>query len=402
MLGQIVFAEVYYFIYRFFLGLLERICGFFEILAGTRPVYTDGKPLFLLDILFRQGAVSFAFWAVTLFGMVLAVFLSIFNVTTKTFTLNGGNGVGEAVKHIGKVMLIFLLTPLMFMSFLSVSSTILNVTDNLFIERYEANLPGYVFSMTTLVAGRRNIGFGRVDDHIRKPYITGEKRFDNFETVNRDFHLQLIDTQSGVFMSIALICVFLVIFMLLILRIFMLMLLYILSPLFVASMAMGNKEIYQKWFNAFIARIFSAFSLVLSYKIILYLVIPFITGNIRFSHDPIADVVLKFLFVFGAVYGAYKSAGMLTEMLNPGAESDEAIVMATTKKIAIAGAKIAWEAAKAILKGLFTLATAGAGLGAAALETIGGAAKNVAKETAKKAVKDVAKTAVKGMQGSDK
>jgi hypothetical protein len=82
--------------------------------------------------------------------MVLAVFLSIFNVTTKTFSLNGENGVGEAVKHIGKVMLIFLLTPLMFISFLSFSSSLLSVVDDLFIERYEANLPGYVFSMTTL------------------------------------------------------------------------------------------------------------------------------------------------------------------------------------------------------------------------------------------------------------
>jgi len=406
-MNQILFAEVNYFFFRFFLVLFERICGFFEILAGTRPVYSEGEPIFLLNLLFRQGAISFLFWGVTLIAMALALFFSIFNITTKTFRLSGEGGMGESLLHIGKVMLTFLLTPLMVLSCLNVSSAILNATDDLFAEKYEANLPGYVFSMTTLVAGKRDGGFmGRVDDHIRLPYITGQKRFDNIDTVKNDFHLEFMDMRSGIFLSIALTGIYLFIFLLLILRIFMIVLLYIFSPLFVASMALGDKEIYNKWFHAFLARVLGGFGLVLSYKIIMYIIIPFISSDIRFSGDPFSDIALKFLFVFGAVYGAYKSAGMLSEMINPGADSDEAMVMGDIRKVTVAGVKLAWKVAKIVARGLYSVLTGGAALGWAMLNTAKDTAVDVAKEAAKKAVKETAKAATqgvqKGMQGSDK
>jgi hypothetical protein len=129
----------------------------------------------------------------------------------------------------------------------------------------------------------------------------------------------------------------------------------------------------------------------------MYLIIPFVTSSIRFSTDPFSDIALKFLLVFGAVYGAYKSVGMLSEMFNPGAESDEAMVLGTAKKVVVGGLKLAWAAAKAILRGLYSVLTGGLGLGAAAAGTAKDAAKKVAKETAK----TVAKSVKKGATGAD-
>jgi hypothetical protein len=320
-------------------------------------------------------------------------------VAKRAAELGSEKTMGATLGQIGKTMLAFLLAPALALGMLSVSSTILKAADDMFAENYEANLPGYVFAMTAVGAGKRESSFsmGRIDDRLRKPYLEGVKRFDNIDVVTNDFALGKINMTGGIFLSAALIIIFLFILLLLILRLFLIVLHYIISPLFVATMALGDTEMYKRWFNSFLARVFTGYGLVLSFKLIHYLIIPFLSGGIRFSPDLFADVALKFLFIFGMYYSAYKSIGMLSKMINPDGESDEAMVMDTAKKAALYAYKVWKESTKAAAKAALRLGYTAMSGGAGAFAALGGMAKDkvmtTVKDTAKKAVKETAKTA---------
>ena len=384
-----------YIIYRLILNLLESITDFYEILAGTRAVEYRGGRVMLIELLFFDSAISYVFWGVTLIGMAFAIFFTIHNVAKRAAGLGGEKTLGSILGTALKTMLLFLIAPFIMITVVSVSGVVLTAADDMFAAKYEANMAGYVFALTTIGADRADVYEGTVNDAVRAPYLSGVKRYDNIYSVISDFHFHKISYALGILMSLALVSIYVFIFLLLIVRIFGIIIHYIVSPLFVASMALGDTGIYMKWLNSFLSKVITGFGLVLSMKIITYIVFPFLSSGVRFSNDGAADVALKFVFVLGSLYAAYKSAGTVTKLIYPEGDNDEAMVLGTARNAVVLGLKIAWEIAKAAVKLAirlaYTLVTGGAALGAAAA----GIAKDVAKTAVKTAVKMAAKTAAK-------
>ncbi|MCL2029918.1 MAG: hypothetical protein FWG93_00070 [Oscillospiraceae bacterium] len=392
-------SELFYHIYVFFLDFLEKLCGFYEILAGTRTVVYNGQRMVLVDILFNHGAVSYAFWGVTLIGIALAIFFSILAVSKRMVEFKG-EGLGPTLGQIGRTLLSFLLVPLLAFGLVRTGAIVLNATDDLFANNYEANLPGYIFATTATSAGLYQGGQkGHIDDALRKPYLTGAKRYDNVAAVKRDFNLGLIDSLSGIFLCVALGAIYVFIFVLLIVSLFGIVLHYIVSPLFVATMALGDPEMFMRWLRSFIPCFFTGYGLLLSYKIIIYIIIPFLSSGVVFSADPLGDILLKFLFVFGMVYSAYKNAGTLAQMLNPDGQSDETMVLGTAGSIASGGLKIAWAAAKSAGKAALKLGVNAATGGLDMLADMGSMATSVASEAVKGAAEAVTDAAAGGGGG---
>ncbi|MCL2637777.1 MAG: hypothetical protein FWD48_05335 [Oscillospiraceae bacterium] len=380
------------------LTFAESLIGFFEIAAGTAVMSYNGTPMKLFDAFFRAPAIAAAFWGIFIIALALAVFFSIIAVTRHAGDLKAEKSMGAILTQIGKTMLMLLIIPAVIIGSVQLVSTVMEQTDRLFqMANGTDSVTKAVFAMSTLNAGigEKEGSSGSINAPIRQKFLTGELDYKNQQQVGRYFRLNDIDIGMSVMVSVILIIMYIALICIFILRIFYLILLYIISPLFVSSMVLDDGMLFRKWRDLFISKLLTGFALVISVKMLVYIVPPVLTGGIRFGPDGFASVIIKFLFIVGSVYAVLASGGMITKIIYPEGEADEDMVIGEMKEKALWAANKAKEAAKAAVE----LAVNTGKL------LISGDASGLVKQaaqTAKKAAEAAAGAAKQVVEGGDK
>lgn len=164
------------------------------------------------------------------------------------------------------------------------------------------------------------------------------------------------------------------------------LILYVTSPLFVASMPLDGGNIFRKWRQLFIGKMFSGFGIVISMNLVMIFIPMIMSSSFQFSDVIALDLTMKIVFVVGCMYAAWKSNTTILEVINPevaAADRASAAVMAGMVKLAADTAK---QAAMATMTGGTSLAAKGAATaakGASAAANGASGAANAASGAAK-------------------
>ena len=381
------------------LSLTETLMGFFEIAAGTKNISYDGKPMKLFDAFFQNPAVSYAFWGLTVIGLALLIFIAIGSVSKHAMNLGSEKSLGATLGQIGRSALAFLLAPVVMLSSIHIVATVMEQTDRAFDRSNgAASVTRSVFVMSTLEAGRDEV-VGSMKSPVRQKFLSGQYDYKNRETAAKYFRLGELDLLlalllSGIliFMYIALICIF-------ILRIFYILLLYLACPLFIPSLAAGEGAMFKKWRELFISKLLTGFGLVISVKLMTYILPVILLGDYKLGPEGFGDLIVKFVFVIGSVFAVVKSSGVITSIVYPEGDSTEDMVFGAMKDKVLYIAKKVKDAVETAIKAAFN---------AARLVVMGDASglvsqiKEEAEKKAKQAAESVGKVTGGATQGGGK
>ena len=165
----------------------------------------------------------------------------------------------------------------------------------------------------------------RGDDAVRKPYLTGTKSYMYVDgEAENDFELGKFDYIQGYVSSILVILMLAGSIMIFIARLFELLVLYIVGPIFAASIANDGGEMFKQWKDMFIAKFFAGYTMVFGMRLYL-LIVPVICGSsISFESATQATgqeyaafkSVIQIFIVLGGAYAVYKSQTMIIRLLS--------------------------------------------------------------------------------------
>jgi len=372
---------MFYRMYVALLAALDLVLGAFDVFAGIRPVVFEGEPIMLYDALFTLTPISVVFWGITTIGFALALFFSMIKVAKKAADLNAEKSIGSTLGEIGKTLLMFFITPLMILALLQITALTMQKTDEIFdVANGGMRADTTIFALTARNAALENPA-------VIIDFATEKLSYFDESVVTRELDIDRILTPLGIFLAASMTIAYFLILLVLILRVFMLILLYVVSPLFVSSMVLDGGEKYKAWRRAVFGKLISGFALLVSVKIITYILIPFLISDIVIVPDVVGDVVLKCFLLFGSCYGAYKSMNMIVKIVAPGIDSEDMLVLGMAVGMSVGLGKAAFKAAYKIPAAMLT---GGINL---AKDLVKEATKTIAQEVGKNLVGFIAKSA---------
>lgn len=342
-----LFSDLLYTLFTYICKIIDYIQIGFNVFIGTSDVtYYEDKvehSTSLINALMSQSSVNKAFWIITALGLGIALILSIYATIKSTldFDFENRRPVGTVLKSMMKCFFQFLIIPFFTLFILQLSSLVMTtINESLTKEDGPKTLGSVIFCVASLDASKvssenlKNIKpenlatVNLLTEGERGKYYRGEKLYSEKETVKKDFNLSDFDYVTGLVAAIFLAVILLMCCITFIQRIYEILVLYIVSPLFVATMPIDDGEKFKKWKEMFIAKIFSGYGSLLAMNVYLMLC-PVILGNkITWGTEntsAAASYLIKLIFFIGGAWAMLKIGPMITTMLNYQAgQSEEA------------------------------------------------------------------------------
>lgn len=328
-----IFSGILYRILSWIFKAIDYMKIAFDIFIGTSKVSYQGKEQSLLNAMMSTKTVSTAFWIITALGIGIAMLLCIYAVMKSSldFDFENKRPVGAVMRSMLKCFFQFLTIPFFIIFILQLSGIILSAVETALTDPAAApkqTLGCILFAITSLDAAKgttsanlsSNTFFGdHLSDGVRGMFYNGNISYMDIDAVKNYFELSKFDYLVGITMSIFLAVILLICCITFIRRIFELLMLYLVSPLFVATMPLDDGEKFKKWREMFIAKVFAGYGSVFSMK--LYLMFcPIIIGNsIQWGSDATskdATYFIKLIFLVGGAWAMLKTGSMITSILN--------------------------------------------------------------------------------------
>lgn len=378
----ILFSDLILGVYIAVCTLIDFIGSIFNVFAGVSPVLYQEKTLSLLDVLFRMEGITKAFWVITLFAMCLCMIFTIF-MTVKSIsdmTLEDKNPISKVLGNAMKAGFTFLLIPFLCVMMLQLSTVITKQADAAFAAANGGNASiGTIMFLSASVDADvkttqpKSISTGEIeykvnsrpsvsfDDDVRGPYLRGEKSYQNFEEVKKDFHSENFSYLSGFVSAILVFVILLIAIITCIRRIFELLLLYLISPFFASTIPLDDGITFARWRELFIAKFFSGFGMIFAMKFYL-MIVPLIADSDLVLYDgvPIINMILQVFLIIGGAWSVFKSQSLILEILNPEAAQAERQSSALISGAVVGAVSTAASIAAGVATGGTSLAATGA------------------------------------------
>ncbi|MCL2109107.1 MAG: hypothetical protein FWH20_07165 [Oscillospiraceae bacterium] len=314
--------------------------------------------LTLFQYIFGNPIVQIVFWGVMLISMALCIGFSIYAVMRSMGDFSLQKPVGRVFGLICKSMLTFLIVPFFCIATIQVSTAVLIQTTHI-IETASGggtSLSGSMF-MTAMrpravmmpsekhptVAfyvdqkgdlRQRTINAGESArqerfDTLYKEYTSGKKKvslstqhqifkdFDWFYAYHGDLFLVSIAAWFFLIMLALTTLIFLR-------RVFDVVTLYIIAPLFVATIPLDDGQVFKRWREMFIGAAITGFGSLITFKLFLLLMPLIFSPNLILDSNSAVDFFLKLLIMLGGMYAVYKMHSMISQIANPHAGQNEA------------------------------------------------------------------------------
>lgn len=347
------FSWVLYCAFTWLLKLVNVLSTMFDFFAGTSTgmVTYKGEQTTVLQALFSLEAVDILFGFFTILGVAFTIVLAIINVakSMSDMTLEDKNPISKVLTNAFKAFISFLIIPVMCLFFLQLSSVIIGVIDTSCKQAMGASgveggitIDRVIWLSSSLEAAKdkknnasyegntheQMMAISNGTDKLRYDYVYGGKDY-GYSAVNEtdDFKNKfsyadfdyLLGILSGILIAYTLFSAILVF----IARMMELLVLYIVGPLFAATIANDGGEMYKQWKEMFIAKFFGGYSIVLGMKLFL-VVAPYICSNVVFSTTAIDGIndagffsaFIKTVFVIGGAYTIKNSQTMVLRLLS--------------------------------------------------------------------------------------
>lgn len=339
-------------IFALLLKLMEYLIHFFNIFSGLENVTYDGKSYTLLELLLVASPIRRAVWIVMGIGFVLIMMFSIIETVRSVIDL--GNEVSRPVVRVlqstfrGFIRMIMI--PFTCLFLIQLSGVVMKSMSDGLEQAAESDaavgtkttIPRVLFSLTTLDAARdkqynissrgteraENIG---MTDALRAPfYYTdykgegGTKDYTNRDVVNATFEYKDIDYSIGFALGLMMIYILGICCFKFISRIFHVLILYVVSPLFAATIPLDEGKKFEGWKERFVGELFMGFGSVAAMQIYL-LITPYVMdGALSFGDGSVeANALIRALFLLGGAYAVKTAGPILTGFISASAAGGE-------------------------------------------------------------------------------
>lgn len=396
------------------LKMVDFLESVFDIFTGLQPVYYNSEETTLLDLFFRSDAISSAFAAVTLVGVIVCFVFTAYTVAKSvgTFMLENKKPVGHVLRQALKSALMFVMMPLLAYFGVTLSTQLLASTDLAITSAMggtnSVQMSTVLFLSGTFDGAEAGESYG---DGDRKPFLDGEKSvYDSnpliadfstdaksrFNMVTVDFSgfddimqkdsdkispNDFISLNVGTYNYLLVYaeCIFVIIMLLcgmflFVRRLIEVLILYVTAPLFVSSIPLDDGEVFGRWREMFIGKLISGYGTVFSMRIMMMLIPIIFDGGVQLVGEPMTDTVIKTIFALGSLYASLKCQHTILEAFNPeiahAARQTTGAIIGMGKK----AASMAVKAGAAVATGGASAAAGAAGAAASAASAAGGAA----------------------------
>lgn len=326
----------------------------FEFFAGTSQglVYMGGESMTLLEALFKLNQVQVLFAAATAVGIAVAIIASTIQTvkSVSDMTLENKNPISHVLQNSFKAAVTFAIIPILCIFLLKLSTVVLDSIDEVVAEatgRGNISIDRLMwlnFSMNASTdpnwnadtAPAENVNLiGTEADPYRWPYVNDEhtsyaymdiiSSSTNQNKFEAAFKYGEFDNITGAIVGIVVMFIFAGVLFGFIKRIFELVILYIVGPVFAATIPLDEGEKFKRWKDQFLGTFFVGFGPIISMRVFV-LISPLICGGqIDFMPGcPEENIVMQMLFLVGGAYAIYKGTGMFMEILNPATAGREA------------------------------------------------------------------------------
>ena len=349
------------------LWLLDQLQSGFDILIGLKDItyYSESAgqqtQSTLLEYFMYNDIVRNALLSITFIALALSIIFSVYSMMRSTldFDFEGKRPVGKVLNSVAKMMIAFLLVPVISVVGVQLASIILKQTCSA-ITGGDSSLGRWVLAITSMDAGRGAEFTDLSADNAAEPWKSLLYGGTDYVTFGTQIHISEVDYILGyasvIFMAIVMvICLFTFIK-----RIFDVILLYITSPYFVSTIVLDDGEKFKRWRETFIARILVGYGSAIGLRIFLMMVPVIMSDDLQIfdsvAGDLVGGFVVRLVFILGGMYAVHKSSTLLTGIISSSVAADENMSNALLGGLAARGASklghAALGAAGAIGKGL--------------------------------------------------
>ena len=112
-LSTILYATIYKLLYYIGWALCKIILlldGLYEVFAGMQPVSYDGSKSFLIEVFFRNHAISQVYWGMAVIGLIFAIVFALIAVIRRIFDLRDKDqrSMGQIIGSLAKTVLLII------------------------------------------------------------------------------------------------------------------------------------------------------------------------------------------------------------------------------------------------------------------------------------------------------
>lgn len=297
------------------LTIIHYLEGLFDIFSGAADIVYNGERMAILKMMFHLNGIEMALFALTVMAGCLAFLFAVIQ-TGKSIS---GSVLDSEYKPISKVlgeglksMLAFMLVPLLCLVIHEGSNVIFEQIDLVFDKTMKSEakmgIDDIIFNSVAQSAVSESTDF-------EKSYQNASQKYRNRSQVVTDFDIKKIDYMTGYVCGILILLILLGAGIMFIRRCFDLLVLYLVSPVFSATIALDGGARFAKWREQFVGRFFSTFGSVFSMRLYLMVMPLFSSGSIKYSGDLALDNFMKLFVIIGGAWAVYKGNGMISQLL---------------------------------------------------------------------------------------
>lgn len=363
-----VLGWVFYFVWTTLLQVIAQLATAFEFFAGTSKGLVNNGQNTVLGVMFSLDFVSQMFAVFTGVGLCLAFIFSIINVikSMSDMTLENKNPISKVLSNAAKSMVTFAIIPLLCLFMLKLSNIVIDEIDYAADASNGATIDRIIWYNCSLNASKNdelNLNGEKTSNDTKQKILSGtestRRKFykpaagekllsyaynDVEEMSSKDFNFNYgkFDYGLGFAAAIAMIFVLVSCVMVFVARIFEIIALYLVGPLFAATIANDGGEMFKQWKDMFVAKFLGGYGMVLGMRLYL-IIIPYImSGRIQFTTSNIEGIDGKFnafiqlLFLVGGAYAVFKSQILILRLLSIEAASQAEASAAMARSVATA------------------------------------------------------------------
>ncbi len=346
------FFSAMYSLAKMALQILDCLSDLFDTLLGVQPVIFKGEETTLLRAFLNMDAVRRAFWYINFFALGLAVIFAIYGVTRSMldFDFENKRPVSRVMSSLLSSVLNLFTVQLAVFGIIYLAEAILTglnsamalaggAAGNTTLGRMifvlgtlnAANDESFNLSSDAVQSGSKIVG---PTDPIRSKFFesSGLNPY-KLSDVKIYFNIRKLD--YFILIGLGLVFAFLLLIALIavVRRLFNLLLLYIVSPLFAATIPLDDGEHFGKWRNLFVGTCFTGYGMLVAMKLYL-LICPTIMGSeLTMSASVELNFVCKVVFLLGGLWAVYKSSSMITSLISAEAGNAEGEAMAKGEEV---------------------------------------------------------------------
>ena len=346
------FFSALYSLAKMALQILDCLSDLFDTLLGVQPVIFKGEETTLLRAFLNMDAVRRAFWYINFFALGLAIIFAIYGVTRSMldFDFENKRPVSRVMSSLLSSVLNLFTVQLAVFGIIYLAEAILTglnsamalaggAAGNTTLGRMifvlgtlnAANDESFNLSSDAVQSGSKIVG---PTDSIRSKFFesSGLSPY-KLSDVKIYFNVRKLDYIILIGLGLVFSFLLLIALIAVVRRLFNLLLLYIVSPLFAATIPLDDGEHFGKWRNLFVGTCFTGYGMLVAMKLYL-LICPTIMGSeLTMSASVELNFVCKVVFLLGGLWAVYKSSSMITSLISAEAGNAEGEAMAKGKEI---------------------------------------------------------------------